>query len=967
MISDARGKHVSPGVYTEEHDVTYSVKSLGITNLGLAGETLKGTAFQPISIESWTDFVDYFGATSTEKYPGTMIPKYELPYIAKSYLKKSKKLEVVRVLGLSGYDAGIPYIITASVSGVSYPLVVLRSKGSYEYDTANPCEKGNTQKLHFYVSKVEIAPYTGTTYGPDCSIISSSSVTFPLSGTVTEDNGVKIITYQEDGETKEFTSKFAIKVTYTKNVASEARQIIVTTDDENFDENCINTDAVLGVDGKPLHIDSFEDITEDVEKTVSYNVSLNPYDKDYIYKVFSNNPLVGNAPVFVEAVYDFAYNKLIQDSEVGAHVELGSHAWLDMYVDNSNKKHYIGGDYKEPFRCAETPWIVSEVQAASEETITMKKLFKFYTISDGNSSNYQVKISIQNINPQTGTFDVVVRDFSDIDESPTILEKFVGCSLEEGSSSFIGLKIGTYDGSYEIKSKFITVRLNDEEDITGSFPAGFLGYPMPTYGCDKKINIEYADVLNTDIKTKRQYFGLTSEIIDEDILNYKGVMSYSDTTGDAKPEKLTNGFHMDSILSDAVRLASGSSLAESVILVDGVSGFTFSTVNPIQQDIYPNIPRLIPGSYIKDTVYADINTRKFTVYPYGGFDGWDIYRATRSNTDEFSSTKYQITDSADCPFKRIGTGTFELDPMLNLNLPPKAITSDYYAYLGAYNQFANPEDVDINIFATPGIDWMRNTLLVEDVIDMIQDQDDGRGGDALYIPTTPQFDDYGNVLDASDVADLLEATGINTSYAATYFPWVNMYDQDEKKYIDLPPTKDVVRNMAQTDNDKFPWFSPAGTQRGIVECRKACIKTKLSDEDTLYNGLINPIKTFAADGVLVWGNKTMYSIESPLNRVNVRRLMLRVKKLIKSASKDLIFDQYDDSLEKQFRSLVEPILANVKTNRGIYDYKLKTEVTEETRDQHILPAKILIKPTPALEYISINFTVYPESVQFLDD
>ena len=170
--------------------------------------------------------------------------------------------------------------------------------------------------------------------------------------------------------------------------------------------------------------------------------------------------------------------------------------------------------------------------------------------------------------------------------------------------------------------------------------------------------------------------------------------------------------------------------------------------------------------------------------------------------------------------------------------------------------------------------------------------------------------------------------------------------------------------MAQTDNDKFPWFSPAGTQRGVVECRKALIKTRLSDEDTLYNGLINPIKTFAADGVLVWGNKTMYGVDSPLNRINVRRLMLRVKKLIKSASKELIFDQYDDSIEKQFRSLVEPILSNVKSNRGIYDYRLNVEVTEETRDQHILPAKILIKPTPALEYITINFTVYPESVKF---
>ena len=83
MISDARGSHVSPGIYTEERDVAYSVKSLGITSLGLVGETLYGPAFQNIEIENWGEFVDYFGGTSTEKFPGTGMPKYELPYIAK--------------------------------------------------------------------------------------------------------------------------------------------------------------------------------------------------------------------------------------------------------------------------------------------------------------------------------------------------------------------------------------------------------------------------------------------------------------------------------------------------------------------------------------------------------------------------------------------------------------------------------------------------------------------------------------------------------------------------------------------------------------------------------------------------------------------------------------------------------------------------------------------------------------------
>ena len=111
MISDARGGHVSPGVYTEVRDITYSTKSLGITTLGLPGETLKGPAFQRVTVTSWDDFVDYFGGTSPIKFKGNGYPKYELPYIAKAYLQESKQLEVVRVLGLSGYWAGKAWVI----------------------------------------------------------------------------------------------------------------------------------------------------------------------------------------------------------------------------------------------------------------------------------------------------------------------------------------------------------------------------------------------------------------------------------------------------------------------------------------------------------------------------------------------------------------------------------------------------------------------------------------------------------------------------------------------------------------------------------------------------------------------------------------------------------------------------------------------------------------------------------------
>lgn len=901
MISDARGGHVSPGVYTEERDVTYSAKSLGITNLGLAGETVKGPAFQPIEIKDWTEFVDYFGGTSPEKFKETSYPKYELPYIAKSYLTESKNLNVVRVLGLSGYENGNAYTVTVESNGHTMPLVVLRSKADYKGKvTGSTCSEKEAEAYRPWVESIKIKEYTGSTFNSRCEVV-ASAYTVSLSGTVsTLSDGRKILV--DDGGRE--VGSFALEITYKEDPESGA------------------------------------------STTVTYNVSLNPAERDYIYNVFSTDPLAGTAPVFIESVYDFAFKELIQNSKDKEEMK------LDLSVDNTNH------DFMESFRCAQTPWIVSEVKTATNAAINLKKLFKFYTISDGNASNYQVKISIQRIRPDEGLFDVVVRDFYDSDNAQVVLEKFANLSMVEGSSNYIGLRIGTFDGGYVSKSKYITVMISDEDGIESCVPCGFLGYPVPEYSAEKKIDLAYNTKFDDSIKPKRQYFGLNSDILDEDIVNYKGVAAYNNVKYDADPSKLTNGFHLDSI----IEANSGST-----VYVDSESGYKFTTVDPLQlKGMELRIPRIVDEDYMENTIYEDINLRKFTVYPYGGFDGWDIFRKSRTNTDDYKATKYPMVSG--CPFVKIGAANagneeLVLDPTLNLNLPTNAITSDYYAYLAGYRQFANPSDVDINLFATPGIDFCNNTLLTEDALDMIEDQEDGRGGDALYVIDAP-MDEKSATLDAVGVTDELERSEIVSSYACTYWPWVKFYDKDAKMYIDLPVTKDVVRNMAATDNKSYPWFAPAGVERGTVDCVKAAYKTTLSDEDELYTNRINPIKTFAKDGVKVWGNKTLYDKETPLNRINVRRLMLRVKKLVVDASKSLIFEQYDSTLEKQFRSLVEPILADVKSNRGIYDYRIMTESTPETRDQHILPARILIKPTPALEYISLSFVVYPESVEF---
>ena len=961
MISDARRGHVSPGIYTEERDVTYAVKSLGITSLGLVGETLYGPAFENIEIKDWSEFVDYFGGTSPEKFKGTGLPKYELPYIAKSYLEESKRLNVVRVLGLSGYQAG-PCWVLKTENGK--PVVIFRSKMVYNYnndicsnvinDNPNPIVTGIT--LGAYTPKVYDSVCVGETGGSGTAL--NSEKKFSITVKCAEDMGyASEYTYNISLDPKD--SDYIYKVLSSKPDTGTTPVYIEAVYESSLDGSDLSTEIVELLAPTALTGESntyrfykikyvepgvakvIEDLGQIAEESID-STSANTVDDE------SQVPMLHKGDKYSNPSITSAHTYIRFVETIGTRTKLAEY-----------------NNYCEMYRPAQTPWFVSEAFASEETTTegegatatttttkraTMKKLFKFITISDGDAANYQVKVTIQKINPFKGTFDVVVRDFNDTDENPVILEKFVNCNLTVGDSNFIGVKIGTSDGAYESKSKYITVVMASDEDLSGNVPCGFLGFPMPEYGCDEvKVDVDYNILYDPTIRSRKQYFGLNNEIIDSDILSYKGVEAY-DENGDIRPEKLTKGFHMDSALKY---------FEPAEIIIDGISGYNFTPVSDaaVTNDAYA--PRIIRAEYMNHTIYKDELLRKFTTYFYGGFDGWDVNRTERTNTDEYKATNYAVMTS-----NRKESGVFSNISYngLNeaLNLPSTAITSDYYAYLAGYRVFANPQDVDINLFVTPGINWYDHKLLTLDAIDMIEDSDDGRGGDALYIMDSPAN------MSPEEIAAEFEDSDIDTSYACTYYPWIMYFDKFNNQYINIPPTKDVVRNIAMTDNNSHPWFAPAGFERGSVNCVKANFKTTLAQEDVLYENRINPVKTFGKDGVKIWGNKTAYTTDSPLNRINVRRLMIRVKKLISTAARNLIFEQYSNELDKQFKGMVEPILADVKSNKGIYDYKVITESTPETRDQHILPAKILIKPTPALEYISISFVVYPESVDFQD-
>ena len=399
---------------------------------------------------------------------------------------------------------------------------------------------------------------------------------------------------------------------------------------------------------------------------------------------------------------------------------------------------------------------------------------------------------------------------------------------------------------------------------------------------------------------------------------------------------MTDGFHMDVN-------ASAATISNVVEVINASGGtyspeFTFDTGNWS----FETEAGVVGGPY--ENLYA----RKFTTAPYGGFDAWDIYNTRRTNTDRFiiNGTQGQAG---------LTSGMFKNRTLSNGDL---GINSDYYAYLEAIWTFQNPEAVNINVFATPGIDTFDNQILIEAAIEMIEEQ----RADSLYVVTTPDFYD-GAVLAPQDVVDTLSGM-FDSNYTSTYWPWNQINDSENNVLIFLPPTRDVVRNIAMTDNIAFPWFAVAGVNRGpvdAIQCRKKLTQT---DRDLLYENRINPIATFASDGINIWGNKTLQVADTALNRINVRRLLLQARKLISAVSIRLLFEQNDTIVRNQFLSLVNPILDNIRSERGLTDFRVVLSNDPADYDRNQLSGQIFLKPTRSLEFIQIQFVVMNTGASF---
>jgi uncharacterized protein len=281
------------------------------------------------------------------------------------------------------------------------------------------------------------------------------------------------------------------------------------------------------------------------------------------------------------------------------------------------------------------------------------------------------------------------------------------------------------------------------------------------------------------------------------------------------------------------------------------------------------------------------------------------------------------------------------------------------SYTNMVNLFANQDDYRFNVILTPGLFASEGPLGASAVTSIISNTQNR--GDSIYVSDLVPFSSSINTVTG-------QANAKNTSYAASYWPWVQTIDPDSAQLIWVPASTMIGGVYAYNDSVSEPWFAPAGINRGglgsVVRAEKKLTQT---NRDTLYSNKVNPIATFPGIGTVVYGQKTLQTQASSLDRVNVRRLLIALKGYISQVAQNLVFEQNTIATRNSFLSQVNPYLETVQQRQGLYAFKVimdDSNNTPDVIDRNQLVGQIYLQPTRTAEFIYLDFNVLPTGVTF---
>lgn len=328
--------------------------------------------------------------------------------------------------------------------------------------------------------------------------------------------------------------------------------------------------------------------------------------------------------------------------------------------------------------------------------------------------------------------------------------------------------------------------------------------------------------------------------------------------------------------------------------------------------------------------------RKFVFGFQGGFDGQSPAIPLNIGTDITAGN----TQGLDCA---------------------SSTTAGSIAYNQCINAIGNADEFDINLITTPGIIYELHSYVTNLVIEMCEAR-----GDCFYIMDIYKDDGSPASGQIDSVVNL--AAEFDTSYAGTYYPWIKIKDTNINKIVTVPPSVVMPEIYAANDRVAGEWWAVAGLNRGgIPTAVQVTDRTTHTERDTLYEGRVNPIAAFPGQGICVWGQKTLQVESSALDRINVRRLLIEIKKFFASTARYMVFEQNTAATRNKFLAIVNPYLESVQQRSGLYAFQVVMDESNNTPDlidRNILYGQIYLKPTKSSEFIILDFNILPTGASF---
>jgi len=641
--------------------------------------------------------------------------------------------------------------------------------------------------------------------------------------------------------------------------------------------------------------------------TAFYSCSFDSKSPNYVTKVFGTDPLGSS-----KRLYLLYFNPKLSDAYSGS----GGTADLNNTADTPT----IGTAYQtaQGFNHGTTPWIQSQTIAGAKSN-----LFRLHTLGDGNIANTEIKVGISDIKVGTpasnyyGSFTLVVRTVNgtfgsqDLDRRQEVIETFANLTLDPASSNYIAKKIGDRYTTNTVVDGFNRIV------ASGSFANN-----------SKYIRVELAGGVDTlDPSVVPYGFAALVQPVPTGISWPVAAMVVTQSIDGVYDSRRFYGFdfeYADNMNYLTATPGTGGTIGNNA---------TFSLDDITVPSSLTGAPYF--GSLANVTASSAVAQRKFIV-PFQG--GWDGMVPTQSR-----ATGESITN----------TNVFGYNCST-------ATTAGTVQYKKALDAIANAEEVDTNLIVVPGIIYSLHTQVATYAKNICETR-----GDCFYIMDGFQLTD--TVLNAINVFTNLPGE-LDSNYTAVYYPWVKVVESSTNNQIWVPPSVVMPGVFAFNDRVSYEWFAPAGLNRGgLTEVVEARTKLNHSERDDLYDARINPIATFPGQGPVVWGQKTLQVKPSALDRINVRRLLINLKKFVASTSRYLVFEQNTSATRNRFLNIVNPYMASVQQKAGLYAFKVVMDETNNTPDiidRNIMYGQVYLQPTKTAEFIVIDFNILPTGATF---